>query len=73
MSQPEISSYELEINIVLTRVVKEGTYNHQTGERMGFNSRYVVPASGFADIAAILGRFEELATSMKPADAGEQW
>lgn len=64
MSYPE--SYELEINIQLNRVIKDGSYNRQTGERMGFSSRYIVPAGGFADIAKILGEFESLADSLKP-------
>lgn len=66
MAQPYDSSYELQVNIELRRIVKEGTYNRTTGESMGFNSKYVIPAAGFAEIAKILGAFEELSESLKP-------
>jgi hypothetical protein len=69
MTYPE--SYELEISIQLNRVIKDGPYNRQTGERMGFNSKYIVPAGGFSDIARILGEFEALADSLKPKPTEE--
>jgi hypothetical protein len=54
--------YNLRVTVEINRLAENGAY---TGERLSINQEYVLPVSGFQEIAEVLGRFQALAETVK--------
>ena len=54
--------FQLRISIEIMKLTGDGGY---TGERMTVNQEYTLPVAGFTEIAAVLGRFYDLAQEVK--------
>jgi hypothetical protein len=54
--------YNLRVTVEINRL---GDHDQYTGERLSINQEYTLPVSGFAEIASVLGRFQELAEQVK--------
>ena len=54
--------FQLNVNI---EVMKLGEHGEYTGERLSIRQEYVIPVNGFTEIAAVLGKFHDLAEQVK--------
>ena len=50
---------------IVVEINKLGEHDQFTGERLSIRQEYTLPVSGFAEIAAVLGRFQELGETIK--------
>jgi len=54
--------FNLRVVVEINKISDSGAY---TGERLSINHEYILPVTGFTEVAAVLGRFHDLAEEVK--------